>query len=226
MPRSFASSGASEAHRSRKTGAAIPAASSVSVIRVDPTRPPAHQCAWRLSPKRVPTRRDRERSERTSCDGFPARGSRARTASAGAARARQLRVDWPCDRSLRSPGQPFAPAQLPRAGKTRLPQRRSRPALGPQPSAAITLQARFTGSASRPLTLACANRCPGSRADLDHISKDDALPSRAVPVLGGRARLERATCRGASLRLVPAKRTEAGKPARRFPRRVRSLSSA
>ena len=30
------------------------AASSVSVIRVDPTRPPAHQCAWHLSPKRLP----------------------------------------------------------------------------------------------------------------------------------------------------------------------------
>jgi hypothetical protein len=71
----------------------FPAASSVSVIRVDPTRPQAHQCAWHLSPTRIPTRRDGERSESTSCDGFPDRGSRARTASAGAARARQRKAD-------------------------------------------------------------------------------------------------------------------------------------
>ena len=50
----------------------------------------------------------------------------------------------------------------------------------------------------------------------EHTSKDDALPSRAVPVLGGRARLERATCCGASLRHVSAKPIGAGKPARRF----------
>ena len=79
------------------------AASSVSVIRVDPTRPPAHLCAWRLSPTRIRTRRDAERSESTSRDGFPDRGSRARTASAGAARARQSESRWPCDRSRDSP---------------------------------------------------------------------------------------------------------------------------
>ena len=55
-----------------------------------------------------------------------------------------------------------------------------------------------------------------SAASVD-ASKDDPLPSRAVPVLGGRARLERATRCGVSRRRVPATRTEAGKPARRFP---------
>ena len=49
-----------------------------------------------------------------------------------------------------------------------------------------------------------------------HTSQDNALPSRAVPVLGGRARLERATCCGASLRHVAPKPIGAGKPARRF----------
>ena len=43
-----------------------------------------------------------------------------------------------------------------------------------------------------------------------------ALPSRAVQVLGGRGRLERATCRGVTLRHVSAKPIAAGKPARRF----------
>jgi hypothetical protein len=33
------------------------AASSVRVIRVDLTPTPAHQCAWRVSPTRIPTRR-------------------------------------------------------------------------------------------------------------------------------------------------------------------------
>jgi hypothetical protein len=47
------------------------AASSVRVIRVDPKRPPAHQCAWHLSPKCIRTRRGTERSERMSRDDFP-----------------------------------------------------------------------------------------------------------------------------------------------------------
>jgi hypothetical protein len=68
------------------------AASPVSVIRVGPKRPPAHQCAWHLSPKCIRTRRVVERSERMSRDDFPDRGSRPRTASAGAARARQGEV--------------------------------------------------------------------------------------------------------------------------------------
>jgi hypothetical protein len=42
------------------------AASSVHVIRVDPTPPPAHQCACHVPPNRIRTRRDVERSERTS----------------------------------------------------------------------------------------------------------------------------------------------------------------
>ena len=33
------------------------------MIRVDLTRPPAHQCAWHVSANRIPTRRGVERSE-------------------------------------------------------------------------------------------------------------------------------------------------------------------
>jgi len=51
------------------------AASSCRVIRVDPTRPPAHQCAGHVSSNRIPTRRSPERSESTSRDRFPAVGS-------------------------------------------------------------------------------------------------------------------------------------------------------
>ena len=58
------------------------------MIRVDPTPPPAHLCAEHLPPTRIPTRRGSERSEGMSRDGFPDRGSRPRTASAGAARLR------------------------------------------------------------------------------------------------------------------------------------------
>ena len=140
----------------------------------------------------------------------------ARTATA----AESLR---PLDRSLRSPGQQFAPAQLTRAGKNAPSALPLATRAGSPTQRGHHAAGAFYPIESRPLTLACANRCPGSRADLEHISKNNALPSRAVPVLGGRARLERATCRGASLRRVPAKLTEAGKPARRFPRRVRSL---
>ena len=53
------------------------AASSVTVIRVDPTRPPAHQCAWHLSSTRIRTRRGIERSEGMSGDRFPALRKRA-----------------------------------------------------------------------------------------------------------------------------------------------------
>ena len=122
MRRSLASSRITEAHRSRKTSAAIPAASSASVIRVDPTATTgasvrlasvAHAKTWpapvarttrsgvshasgagRKGPasERVRVLGDEVPRSRISCDGFPARGSRARTASAGAARARQRRV--------------------------------------------------------------------------------------------------------------------------------------
>ena len=100
---------------------------------------------------------------------------------------------------------------------------RSRPALGHQPSAAITLQARFTRSSPARSRWPARTAARALEQIWGNTSKDDALPSRAVPVLDGRARLERATCCGVSLRRVPAKLTEAGKPARRFPRRVRSL---
>jgi hypothetical protein len=50
------------------------AASSVPVIRVDLTRPPAHLCAWHLSSRRIRTRRG---SERTSEARFPASRKRA-----------------------------------------------------------------------------------------------------------------------------------------------------
>ena len=46
------------------------------------------------------------------------------------------------------------------------------------------------------------------------------LPSRGVPVLDGRGRLERATCRGVSLRHDGTEATGAGKPARRAPASV------
>ena len=130
----------------------------------------------------------------------------------------------PCERSLRSPGQQFAPAQLTRAGKNAPSALPFATRAGSPTQRGHHAAGAFYLIEPRPLTLTCANRCPGSRADLGCIRRRiRTLPSRAVPVLGGRARLERATHGGASLRLVPAKRTEAGKPARRFPRRVRPL---
>ena len=46
------------AHRAAgKRATRFLAASSVTVIRVDPTLPPAHRCAWRVSPTRIRTRR-------------------------------------------------------------------------------------------------------------------------------------------------------------------------
>ena len=119
-------------------------------------------------------------------------------------------------RSLRSPGQQFAPAQLTRTGKNAPSALPLATRAGSPTQRGHHAAGAFYAIKSRPLTLTCANRCPGSRADLDHTSKDDALPSRAVPVLGGRARLERATCSGASLRHVAPKPIGAGKPARRF----------
>ena len=53
------------------------AASSVPVIRVDRTPPPAHLCAWHLSSTRIRTRRDGEHSERMSEARFPASRKRA-----------------------------------------------------------------------------------------------------------------------------------------------------
>ena len=84
---------ASSSPSAKRSGAGKPArrflaASSGSVIRVDPTPPPAHQCAWHVSPTRIPTRHGSERREGMSRDGFPDRGSRPRTASAAAARFR------------------------------------------------------------------------------------------------------------------------------------------
>lgn len=61
------------------------AASPVCVIRVDPKRPPAHRCAWRVSSKRIRTRRGTERSESTSGGRFPASRRGPRTDSAAAA---------------------------------------------------------------------------------------------------------------------------------------------
>ena len=72
--------------RSGKTGAAIPRGESGLCDPRRPTPPPAHRCAWHVPPKRIPTRRGGERSEGTSRDGFPDRGSRPSTASAGATR--------------------------------------------------------------------------------------------------------------------------------------------
>ena len=54
------------------------AASSVSVIRGDAERPPAHRCAWQMSSWCIRTRRGTERSERMSCDRFPGARSGAR----------------------------------------------------------------------------------------------------------------------------------------------------
>ena len=70
------------------------------------------------------------------------------------------------DRSLRSPGQQFAPAQLPRTGK-------NAPSALPLATRAGSPTQRGHHAAGafyliepRPLTLTGANRCPGSRADL------------------------------------------------------------
>ena len=92
------------------------AASSVSVVRVDPTSPPAHLCAWHLSPTRIPTRRGGERSEGTSRDGFPAPRSGPRPASAGAPRSRRRRVaalwKWATATAFRLTASAKAPASL------------------------------------------------------------------------------------------------------------------
>ena len=61
------------------------AASSVPVIRADQITTGNNSASHR-SPKRIPTRRVSERSESMSRADFPDRGSRTRTASAGAAR--------------------------------------------------------------------------------------------------------------------------------------------
>jgi hypothetical protein len=52
------------------------------------TPPPSHLCAWQMSPKRIPTRRGTERSERMSEGRFPASRSGPRTDCAGAAQKR------------------------------------------------------------------------------------------------------------------------------------------
>ena len=70
---------------------------------------------------------------------------------------------WPRDRSLRSPGQRFTPAQLTRTGKN------APSALPFATRAGSPTQRRHHAAGAfyliepRPLTLACANRCPGSR---------------------------------------------------------------
>ena len=78
------------------------AASSGSVIRVDPTRPPAHRCAWHRSPKRIPYSPRRRAQRGSKPRRFPARGSRARTASAGVPAARFLRGGVECRRGPRT----------------------------------------------------------------------------------------------------------------------------
>jgi hypothetical protein len=71
----------------------------IDVIRVDPTRPPAHQCAWRRLPNRIPYS-PRPRAQRES---KPRRFSGPRKPGAdgqcrrGARTAAESR--WPCDRS-------------------------------------------------------------------------------------------------------------------------------
>ena len=59
----------------------------------------------------------------------------------------------------------------------------------------------------------------GLRQAIEHVWRKNGQVIARVPlspVLGGRARLERATCCGASLRHVAPKPIGAGKPARRF----------
>ena len=155
-----------EAHRSWKTGAAIPRG---EFGLCDPRRSHATTGASvRLA----------SAAQAHPLLAAPASAARVRaatvfrTAEAGRGRPAPARrahgsgeTARPRDRSLRSPRQQFAPAQLTRAGKNAPSACRSRPALGPQPSAAITLR-RVYWLESRPLTPACANRCPGSRADL------------------------------------------------------------
>src|SRR5262245_37021384 len=53
----------------------------------------AHLCAWHVWHTRIRTRRGRERSESTSGERFPARGSRTRTAKAGTASAATEAID-------------------------------------------------------------------------------------------------------------------------------------
>ena len=66
------------AHRAAgKRATRFRAASSVTVIRVDPTLRPAHRCAWHVPPTRIRTRRANERSESMSGDRFPALRKRA-----------------------------------------------------------------------------------------------------------------------------------------------------
>ena len=54
------------------------AASSFPAIRVDPTPPPAHQCAWPLSSTRIRTRRDTERPASAEAAAGPPKRERRR----------------------------------------------------------------------------------------------------------------------------------------------------
>ncbi len=75
--RAAALTAARRAARGRKRATRFRAASSVTVIRVDPTLRPAHRCAWHVPPTRIRTRRADERSESMSGDRFPALRKRA-----------------------------------------------------------------------------------------------------------------------------------------------------
>jgi hypothetical protein len=92
------------------------ATSSVSVIRVALKSPQAIIPPDSCRPSASPTRRSSERSERTSRDAFPDRGSRTRTVSAGAARARQRGVPRNCQMELLQRPAPL-PSRVARPGE-------------------------------------------------------------------------------------------------------------
>ena len=86
--------------------------------------------------------------------------------------ARSLRQSGPIavrllDRSLRSPGRQFAPAQITRAGKNAPSALPLATRAGSPTQRGHHAAGAFYAIESRPLTLTCANRCPCSRADLD-----------------------------------------------------------
>ena len=82
-----------------------------------------------------------------------------------------------CDRSLRSPGQQFAPAQLTRAGKNAPSALPFATRAGSPTQRGHHAAGAFYLIEPRPLTLTCANRCPGSRADLgSHVEGSGRCP--------------------------------------------------
>ena len=122
------------------------------------------------------------------------------------------------DRSLRSPGQQFAPAQLTRSGKNAPSALRLATRAGSPTQRGHHAAGAFYAIESRPLTLTGANRCPGSRADLDHIPKNDP---RCLPGQAGAARARQQRSRSsprqiseiAGQQFAPAQLTRSGKNA-------------